>query len=304
MAGDPAIRWQVMADLLDAPAADVAAERARTATHGWGAALLALQDPDGRWAQALYSPKFTSTTYTLLLLQRLGLPSGNRQALAGVRQLWDGAACYSGGLMLAPSVHRPEACITAMIVRLTCDFGLTEPRLADSMAWLLGQQLPDGGWNCRSVRDGSRHGSFHTTLLVLEALAASQRTHPDAIVDAATARGRGFLLAHRLCRSHHTGQLVDPRYLRFPFPPGWRYDVVRALEHFIDAGADWDDRLTDGLDAIRAQRLPDGRWKGQGRYSGRYWATLEPAGPSRWATLRALRVVRWHRSLTGDRSHA
>ncbi len=75
LAGDPSVRWQVMADLLDAPAAAVSAARARVATEGWGAELLARQDPDGRWVQSLYSRKYTSTTYTLLL-QRLGLPAG------------------------------------------------------------------------------------------------------------------------------------------------------------------------------------------------------------------------------------
>lgn len=143
------------------------------------------------------------------------------------------------------------------------------------MAWLLGQQLPDGGWNCRSVRDGSRHGSFHTTLLVLEALAASQRTHPDAIVDAATARGRTSCWRTG-CAAPTTPANSSTRATYGSRSRGWRYDVVRALEHFIDAGADWDDRLTDGLDAIRAQRLPDGRWKGRATTPA---ATGPPSNP-------------------------
>ena len=293
LAGDPAVRWQVLADLRDAPPSEVSAARARVATEGWGAELLARQDADGRWAQALYSPKYTSTTYTLLLLQRLGLPRGNQRALAGVRLLWDGATFDDGGLTFGRSVGRPEACITAMLVGLAAGFCLEDARVPAAVDWLLRIQLPDGGWNCRTVRDGSRHGSFHTTILVLEALLGYQRAGGPMPVEEPMAEGRRFLLEHRLCRSHRTGEIVDARYLRFPSAPGWHYDVVRGLEHFRNAGAPKDPRLQDGIDAIEHLRLADGRWPRQAPYSGKYWFLLEPSGPSRLATLRALRILRW-----------
>jgi len=291
--GDPAVRWQVLADLLDAPVAEVDAARAEVAEQGWGSALLALQDPDGGWAHSLYSPKYTSTTYTLLLLQRLGLPPGDERTLTGVRRLWDGATFTDGGLTLARSIGLPEACITSMLVGLASGFGLRDPRVPVAVDWLVRAQLPDGGWNCRSVRDGSRHGSFHTTILALEGLLAYGRTGGAVPVEEPMAHGRRFLLEHRLCRSHRCGEVVDPRYLRMPFPPGWHYDVVRALEHFREAGASPDPRMQDGVDAIERLRLADGRWPRHVPYSGKYWFTLEPAGPSRLATLRALRLQRW-----------
>ncbi len=111
LAGDPSVRWQVMRDLLGMPEERVAVERARVATEGWGAELLTVQDPDGRWAGALYSPKWTSTTYTLLLLERLGLGRGDARALAGCRQLWDGAHWYGDGLTLAN--HREPTVMVA-----------------------------------------------------------------------------------------------------------------------------------------------------------------------------------------------
>ena len=290
--GDPAVRWQVLADLMDGPVDDVAAARALVGVEGWGARLLSRQDADGRWGAALYSPKFTSTTYTLLLLMRLGLAPDDPRARLGVERLWAGASRYDGGLMLAPSVHRPEACITAMLVHLAVYFGHTEPGVDEAVSWLLAQQLPDGGWNCRSVRDGSRHGSFHTTILALEALAAYQPRGPIGVA-AAIRGGQQFLLDHRLCRAHRTGELVDQRYLRFPFPPGWRYDTVRALEHFRAVDAQPDPRMTEGLTALAPFTGAEQRWPRQPVYSGRYWFTLEPPGPSRLATLRALRVLRW-----------
>jgi len=291
--GDPSVRWQVLRDLAGASGKDVERERERVATQGWGAQLLAQQDPDGRWAGALYSPKWTSTTYTLLLLQRLGLPAGNPQALAGCRQVWDGAQYHDGGLTLARSIGKPEACITAMLVLLAFSFGHHDERREPAVGWLLGQQLADGGWNCRSVRDGSRHGSFHTSISVLEALLEYERRGGARAVRTAIHRGQEFFLDHRLYRSHRTGEVVNPAFAKFPFPPQWHFDVLRGLDHFRADVAPRDPRLADAVEVVRGARRPDGAWPVYRGYSGRTWFVLEPAGPSRWNTLRAMRVLRW-----------
>jgi len=291
--GDPAIRWQALRDLTDASAAEVTAERALVATSGWGARLLELQDPDGLWAGALYSPKWTSTTYTLLLLHWLGLPRGNEQALAGCRRLWDGARFYDGGLNLARTIREPETCITGMLVLLGAGFGLPEDRLDPTVDWLLGQQLPDGGWNCEAIRSGSRHGSFNTSVTVLDALLTYERAGGSRPVGDAMRAGRDFFLRHRLYRSHRTGDVVDPAFIRFPFPPQWHFDILRGLELFSAVDAARDARLVDAVGAVTAARRPDGRWPGHRPHPGRYWFRLEPSGPSRWATLRALRVLNW-----------
>ncbi len=294
LAGDPAIRWQVLADLLDAPRARVAAERTRVAAEGWGARLLAAQDADGRWAGGLYGPKWTSTTYTLLLLHRLGLPAGHPQAQRGCRVLWDGARhCHVGGLAQARGVRTPETCITAMFVLLAAGFGTVDERVDAAVAWLLGQQLDDGGWNCQSVRTGSRHGSFHTSISVLEALSEYRAGGGAIETAAAAAGGRAFFLDHRLYRSHRTGEVAHPAFTRFPFPPQWHFDVLRGLEHFRAAGAGRDERLADAVAVVARARRRDGRWPGHRGYPGRTWFRLEPPGPSRWATLRARRVLRW-----------
>ncbi len=292
-AGDPSVRWQVMRDLLGQPEDQVAVERARVATEGWGAQLLAAQDPDGGWAGALYSPKWTSTTYTLLLLERLGLERGDARALAGCRHLWDGARWYGGGLTFAKSIREPETCITGMLVLLAAAFGHQDSRVDPTVEWLVREQLADGGWNCESIRRGSTHGSFHTSITVLEALSAYERGGGSVPVAAAMAAGRAFFLDHRLYRSHRTGEVVDRAFARFPFPPQWHFDVMRGLEHFRAVGADRDGRLEEAVAEVRRTRRADGKWPMYRPYPGRYWFAFEARGASRWSTLRAMRVLTW-----------
>ncbi len=293
LAGDPSVRWQVMRDLLGRPGDQVAVERARVATEGWGAQLLAAQDPDGGWASALYSPKWTSTTYTLLLLERLGLEHGDPRALAGCGRLWEGARWYGGGLTLAKTIREPETCITGMLVLLAAAFGYEDPRLDPTVEWLVAEQLDDGGWNCESIRSGSSHGSFHTSITVLEALSAYEGAGGSVPVASAMLAGREFFLHHCLYRSHRTGEVVDRAFARFPFPPQWHFDVMRGLEHFRAAGADRDERLEQAVEEVRRARRSDGRWPMSRPYPGRYWFALEGRGASRWSTLRALRLLSW-----------
>ncbi|MDH3293450.1 MAG: hypothetical protein OER95_03905, partial [Acidimicrobiia bacterium] len=291
----PAIRWQVKRDLLDRPPAEVSEERALVAATGWGRQLLDLQDPAGTWADGLYGPKWISTTYTLLLLRRCGLDPQDQQARRGVELMWDGARYFDGGLTPAVSIDAPEACATAMYLALACYFGVDHPRVEPALDWLLADRLPDGGWNCRTVRFGDRHGSFHTSILALEALTEAQRRFPDRadIADAMTA-GREFFLRHRLYKSHRHGTVANPAFTRLSFPPRWHYDLLRGLDHFAGTDSPGDDRYSDAIEVLRRRRRKDGTWPVQNAHRGQVWFDMErTGGPSRWNTLRSLRVLRW-----------
>jgi hypothetical protein len=296
--GDPAIAWQTFRDLTDAAPRSVQREQRRVGEAGWGARLLALQDPDGRWARGIYSPKWTSTTYTLLVLRSFGLVSSHPQALQGCRQLLDRGCCADGGINFYPRVYRhSETCVTAMVLAIVCWFGFDDARIDLLAEHLLARQMADGGWNCRATPGygHATHGSFHTTISALEALMEySRRRSSAALAAEASQRGREFLLNHRLFRSHRTGAVVNPAMTRFSFPARWHYDVLRGLDYFRECGADWDERLTEAIQLVEKRRTRDGRWLLQNRYPGKTFFEMEEVGkPSRWNTLRALRVLRW-----------
>ncbi|MGA9596935.1 MAG: prenyltransferase/squalene oxidase repeat-containing protein [Acidimicrobiia bacterium] len=285
--GDASISWQTMQDLLNRAPATVARERARVATTGWGKRLLEKQDAEGTWAHGVYGPKWISTTYTLLLLRRLGIPPNSLDGRRGCRALWD-RIIVDGGVTWANTAVMPDVCVTAMFLALDYYFDNRDPRREEALAWMLDQQLPDGGWNCSARRSGSSHGSFHTTISVLEALAEIG----DPASDTAAGRGREFFLGHRMYRSHRTGEVSHPSFTKLSFPPRWYYDVLRGLDYFRLVDAPYDERLDDALELLVTKRRKDGKWPVQNKHQGRVWFDMETGRePSRWNTLRALRVL-------------
>jgi hypothetical protein len=302
--GDPAIRWQTLRDLTGASEHAAGNEQKKVACEGWGARLLAKQDPDGKWASGassddgLYSPKWISTTYTMLLLRDFGLPAGNRQAHKACRLLLDRGLQPDGGInygVWAKWRGRGETCVTGMVSSILSWFKFDDDRVDTVTTHLLEQQMPDGGWNCRREA-GATHSSVHTTISVLEGLRLyelNRRCHSRG-VRAAQSRGREFLLEHRLFRSHRTGEIIKPQFIRFAFPPRWHYDILRALDYFQSVNAPRDERLIDAINIVCNSRLNNGRWLLQNLYRGKTYFQLERLGaPSRWNTLRALRVLKW-----------
>jgi hypothetical protein len=259
--GDPAVRWQVMRDLLDRPEPEWQAERAKVAAEGWGAELLAHQDPQGTWAGSLYHRKWVSTHYTLLLLRSMGLPQEGEAGRRGARLLLDGGIQADGGIRHSNDRKKyvGETCETGMGLAICSYFTPEDLRLAGIVDHLRRVQTPDGGWNCRWV-NSSTHGSFHTTISVLEGLYEYGRSFAgrQADVDEMQAKGREFLLDHRLYRSHHTGKTSNAVFTRFSFPPQWHYDVLRGLDHFQAVDAPRDERLADAIELVRSSRQLDG----------------------------------------------
>ncbi len=309
LGGDPAIRWQTLRDLVGAAEGSVERERKKVARDGWGARLLAKQDPQGTWAArqsgsgtmsdgGLYTPKWISTTYTMLLLRDFGLAAHNRQARTACRLLLDKGLQRDGGInygIWGKWTGRGETCITGMVLSILSYFEYDDARLDMIADNLLEMQMPDGGWNCRRPY-GATHSSVHTTISALEGLRFYEvhRGRKTRAVQAAQRRGREFLLVHRLFRSHRTGKIIKPVFIRFAFPPRWHYDILRALDYFQAVDAPRDPRLADAIDIVHSSRLENGRWALQQSFRGKTYFEMERLGaPSRWNTLRALRVLKW-----------
>jgi hypothetical protein len=360
---DPSIRWQVMKDLTGEPAEAVAAERARVATDGWGARLLALQDEDGQWGKDVLpaslettgdglpdvasrkllrelhrvsmedlsgflgvdsatltrwedepnpegedlgkyrsalnwmknsigtlKPEWTSTTFTLLLLRDMGLDPASEQARRAVDLVRDNSKWDHDGQDYFDGEVEP--CINGKTVALGAYFGQNVDGVVER---LLSEQLADGGWNCEAER-GSIRSSFNTTIAVLEGLLEYEqngRAHPD--VSAARHRGEEYLLERRLLRRLSTGELIDPAWTRFSFPTRWHYDVLRGLDYLRSGGVEPDERTVEAVDLVLSKRAVYGRWPLENTHPGRVHFDLEDGDgqPSRWNTLRAMRVLVW-----------
>jgi hypothetical protein len=305
--GDPAIRWQTLQDLVGAAEPTVVRERRKLAREGWSARLLARQDAEGTWGRrqltrarrrssdsGLYSPKWTSTTYTMLLLRDFGLPPMNRRARRACGLLLDHGFQRDGGINYG-WWGQSETCVTGMVLSILSYFQYDDGRLDTLVDHLLERQMPDGGWNCR-LPQGATHASVHTTISVLEGLRHYELNRRRKLreIRAAQRRGREFFLVHRLFRSHRTGEIIKPVFIRFSFPPRWHYDILRALDYFQAVDAPCDPRLTDAIDIVQSGQRADGRWTLQNSYKGKTYFELERLGaPSRWNTLRALRVLKW-----------
>ena len=184
-----------------------------------------------------------------------------------------------------------EPCINGGVLALGAYFGRPTQTLARR---LVSEQLDDGGWNCEAPK--SSRSSFHTTICVLEGLLEYERAvGPAPEIAAASRRGEEYLLERALFRRLSTGEVAHPAFLKFAFPPRYHYDILRALDYLRDAGVQPDARIGDALHVVESRRQADGRWLLDAAYDE---ALAFPFGesvgePSRWNTLRALRVLRW-----------
>lgn len=313
---DPSIRWQALRDLRHASTAESAGERARVATEGWGATLLAAQADDGTWPGEPRFPEWP-TLRTLLLLHDMGLDPASEQAKTAVARVRKNVQWLmnisQGELPKDEDIswwHKPffegevEPCINGRVVTIGAYFGEDMQPLVGR---LLGEQMADGGWNCEQ-ENGSTRGSFHTTICVLEGLLEFERaTGGSPAVKAARERGQEYLLERRLFKRLSTGEAIEhdrkdgPVWTQFSYPAGWRYDILRGLDYLRAAGVKPDPRMKEAIEIIASKRDASGRWA-----LGIVHPDEVDAEPgvaegqlSRWNTLRASRVLDWY-----DRSSA
>jgi hypothetical protein len=290
--GDVAVAHQTTRDLLHREEPGL---RARIATEGHGAALLAARRPDGHWGRGFYQPKWTSTHYTLLELRNLGLPGDHPAAVESAHLVLAHERGPDGGLDPSHRAAVSDACINGMGLRYASWFGAREAHLAGLVDVLLSRVVADGGFNCqhRPPRSPVSHSSLHTTVSVLEGFTdylAAGHQHRRQEVVAATGSAVEFVLRHELFRSERTGEVIRPDFLVPHHPPRWHFDILRGLDCLAGAGVPPDPRMGAALEVLLARRRPDGRWTARA-WPGQTHVPADPSDRSRWTTLIALRVI-------------
>jgi hypothetical protein len=291
--GDVSIQYQVHRDLL---ATEKPHLRERIATEGWGAQFLSFRKKEGHWGQRFYQPKWISTHYTILDLKNLAISpinEGIRQSLSQVIQKLKGP---DGGIFPIGTEQKSDVCVNGMFLNYASYFRIKEDNLKSIVDFLLSEHMKDGGFNCNSNGIGAIHSSMHSTISVIEGIleyAKNGYRYRLEELQEAEDRSRTFLLQHRLFRSDRTGKIIDKKMIMLSYPSRWRYDILRALEYFQFAGINYDPRMRDALDILKKKRRKDNKWPVQAKHPGQTHFDMEKTGgPSRWNTLRALRVLK------------
>lgn len=292
--GDVSIQFQTNCDLLGNNRPDL---QKRISIEGWGAKYLSLRNSNGYWGMGFYQPKWTSTHYTLLDLKNLFISKQNPAIKETISILLKNHKSADGGINPAKTVHKSDVCVNGMFLNYASYFMAPQEELKSIVDFILSQQMDDGGFNCHSNMAGAKHSSLHTTLSVLEGIleyTSGEYAYRKHELMKAACESREFILEHKLYQSHRTGKTIDRKMLMLSFPSRWRYDILRALDYFYRSGSSPDVRMTDALNLLIGKRRADKTWPLQAKHPGKVHFDMEKAGlPSRWNTLRALRVLKY-----------
>ncbi len=292
--GDVSLQYQVWRDLLKKDKKNL---QQKIATDGWGNKFLSMQRANGHWGNSFYNPKWISTHYTLLDLRNLYLPPQNKIVQATLKLIVENEKSEDGGIRLGPSTSNySDVCVNGMFLNYASYFKIPEIKLRSIVDSILAEIMPDGGFNCQTTRSGAKHSSMHSTISVLEGFTEFQKAgfaYRKSAISQAVSSGIEFLLMHNLFLSDHTGEIIDKNFLKLTYPSRWRYDILRAMDYFQFAGIKWDNRMEEALTYLLKKRNKDGTWNMQAAHSGQVHFIMEKGGmPSRWNTLRMLRVLK------------
>ncbi len=293
--GDVSIQYQVQRNLLGNDRSDL---QARIANEGWGKQFLSKRNPNLHWGRQFYQPKWISSHYTLLDLRNLNLSPENKEVKETIALILETSKAEDGGIQLGPStVLHSDVCVNGMFLNYASYFKTDQDRLRPVVDSILQELMPDGGFNCRTTRSGATHSSLHTTLSVLEGFLAFEKagyTYRRNELQSARKSAEAFILLHQLFLSDHTGEIIQKDFLKLTYPGRWKYDILRCLDYFQFSEGKWDDRMDPAIQVLLKKRNKDFTWNVQAKHPGKEHLEMEKAGtPSRWNTLRAMRVLKY-----------
>ena len=295
--GDVSIQYQTQRYLLGNDDTEL---RNRISAKGWGRQYLEARNKRGHWGHDYYQPKWISTHYTMLDLKHLNIDPHHPDIKKIVDEVLENEKGPDGGILPIGTVKKCDVCVNGMALNFLSYFDAKEEGLQSVVDFILSEKMPDGGFNCQSNGKGAVHSSMHTTISVLEGffefLKNGYRYKAQEIKNAMNSSIE-FLLTHQLFKSDKTGQVIHPNFLKFCYPFRWYYDILRALDFFQNANVPFDHRMDAALDVLISKKTNDGVWKLASPHPGQVHLNMEKAGqPSRWNTLRALRVLKKYHS--------
>ncbi|NNF33576.1 MAG: hypothetical protein HKN68_05685 [Saprospiraceae bacterium] len=294
--GDVSIQYQVHKYLFNEERPDL---QERILTEGWGKAFMDARNSDGGWGEKYYQPKWTSTHYTLLDICQL-MPVKDARINSIIEKTITETKGPDGGILPIGNTQVSDMCINGMFLNFASYFEAGEEGLQSVVDCLIDQWMPDGGFNCRLNRSGARHSSMHTTISVLEGISSylskGYQYRKDYLIKCRD-QSIEFLLIHNLFKSDHTGEIIHKDFLKLCHPSRWKYNVLRALDYFALVNVPWDDRMKEGIMSVLSKINKSGTFNVQAHHSGKVHFVMEKAGrPSRWNTLRVLRVLKEYSS--------
>jgi hypothetical protein len=291
--GDVSVQYQVYRDLMGEDRIDL---KSRIENEGWGKQLLEKRNKNKHWGLKFYQPKWTSTHYTLLDLKNLEISNECKPVIETIELILNENKVDDGGIHPIGSTKNSDLCINGMALNYCSYFGANQKDLESIVDLILSLQMKDGGFNCRINRSGAKHSSLHTTISVLEGILEYKKSAYNYRLKEllkAEQESQEFILQHCLFKSDKTGKVIDNRYLRFPYPTRWRYDILRVLDYFQFAGVDFDERMQDAIDVLLEKKSKENTWNLWANHPGNTHFQMEKVGKSsRWNTLRALRVLK------------
>ena len=291
--GDVSIQYQVYRDLLSVDRNDL---RSKIANVGWGKKFLSKRKADGHWGVRFYQPKWISSHYTLLDLRNLCIAPDTPAIQESLRLIGTREKGRDGGINPIGAVQRSDVCVNGMFLNYASYFKTDAETLKSVVDFILSQKMRDGGFNCRSNRAGAVHSSLHSTLSVLEGITEYEfNGYSYRLAELKKARKSSveFILLHQLFLSDRTGKVINKDFLKLSYPCRWRYDILRALDYLQYAKTRWDERMQKAIEVVQAKRNKDSTWNLAAKHPGQVHFDMENGGiPSRWNTLRALRVFK------------
>lgn len=245
------------------------------------------------WGKGLYSPKWISSTYTLLDLVNLEAAIDPRMVEAYEVLRAKLVKIYT----LNPADKRTlDLCIVGMLIKIGSYLKVdieTHKELIDFVIYTVNE---DGAWNCYyNYRDYST-SSLHTTINILEGLALYKQngyTYRINELDKLIQSSEEFILKKKLFRSRRTNHLIHESFIEIHYPVRWKYDIFRAMEYFCDVKKAYDQRMDEAMSYIQKYLLKGIVPKGK-TYQGQVHFKMELDDFRRINTLRLLRIVKYY----------